>query len=59
MAPIMHYLVKDELLSNELEAKMLQKHAEKYTMVYGKLYKMKRASFMLRCLGGVISPFSS
>lgn len=48
MTSIKHYIY--ELPWDKLEDKKIHKHAEKYTMVSWKLYKVGRVSHILRCL---------
>lgn len=51
MVPVIFYVLENELLSDEGEAKKIQKCAEKYTIMFGKLYKMGNVSPKMRCLG--------
>jgi len=51
MTPIVKYLTGAFSPRNEEEAQMIKRRAAKFTMVAEKLYKMGRATPMLRCLG--------
>lgn len=48
---IIHYMRLGELPQDELEAKKIYKREMKHILMSKKLYKMGRASPMLRCLG--------
>jgi len=50
MTPIIEYLTSSFSPKNEEEAQTVKRRAAKFTMVSGKLYKMGRATPMLRCL---------
>jgi len=51
MTPIVKYLTGSFSPKNDEEAQVVRRRATKFTMVVGKLYKMGRATPMLRCLG--------
>lgn len=51
MSPILCYLQEEKLKLDEGEARRIRKQALMYIIHLGKLYKMGRASPMLRCLG--------
>jgi len=51
MTPIIKYLTGSFSPKNEKEAQTVKRRVAKFTMVAGKLYKMGRATPMLRCLG--------
>jgi len=51
MTPIIKYLMGSFSPQNEEEAQMVKRRAAKFTMVTGRLYKMGRATPMLRCPG--------
>jgi len=51
MTPIIKYLTGSFSPKNDEEAQAVKRRAAKFTMVAGKLYKLGRATPMLRCLG--------
>lgn len=51
MSPILHYLQLGQLPPNEGEAIKIRNKAAKYTILSRKLYRMGKATTMLRCLG--------
>lgn len=51
MSPILHYLQTNKFSLEKGEARRVQKQVVKYTLLSGKLYKIGKASPMLRCLG--------
>lgn len=51
MTPSLKFLTGSFAPKNDEEERMVRKSASKFTIITGKLYKMGRASPMLRCLG--------
>lgn len=51
MTPTIHYLQLGKLLHDKLKVKQIRKYVEKYTLTSGRVYKMGRDSYMLRCFG--------
>jgi len=51
MTPIIKYLTGSFSPKSDEEAQAVRRRATKFTMVADKLYKMGRATPMLRCLG--------
>lgn len=51
MSPILHYLLGNELALDVGEARKIQKHTAKYSILYRKVYKMGKVSPMLWFLG--------
>jgi len=51
MAHLIRYLIKSFMPNNKEEAARVGQTVSKYTIMVGKLYKMGRATHVLRCLG--------
>src|ERR1051325_7006097 len=51
MSPIIHYLQQDTLPADSEKAKRLKKISSRFVVESGKLYRLGRATPMLRCVG--------
>lgn len=50
MAPIVRYLIQNELPEEEREAKRIRRIFARYLIMADHLYKMDREAHMLRCI---------
>lgn len=51
MSPILNYIQLGKLPLDDGEVRKIRKQDAKYTLLSGKLYRMEKATPMLRCLG--------